>query len=260
MPAVAGAFYPDDGVLLEQTVRGLLDEAGKAEAESTGRCKALVVPHAGYVYSGPVAASAYVCLRPYCDEIRRVVLLGPSHHVSLQGLAISGASYFRTPLGSIPVDAEAEKELLTLSPVKLLPEAHRYEHSLEVQLPFLQIVLSSFSLVPLSVGNASAEEVDQVLEQIWGGEETLILVSSDLSHYLDYETACTMDRETTKAIEELRIDDINEHSACGVVALRGLLHVAKRRGLHVTTLDLHNSGDTGGPKDQVVGYGAYLLA
>jgi len=260
-PAVAGQFYPEDPVRLQQMLASYLDEAGarQREGNDVGHLKALVVPHAGYVYSGPIAASAYVRLRPLRDRIRRVVLLGPSHQVPLHGLAVSGADAFRTPLGVIPVDREVEQALCELPQVSLLALAHRYEHSLEVQLPFLQVVLASFSLVPLSVGSASAREVEEVLDQVWGGEETLIVISSDLSHYYEYETAQAMDRETTEAIEALRWDGIGEEGACGRVPLRGLLKIARQKGLSARTLDLRNSGDTAGSRDQVVGYGAYAL-
>jgi len=259
-PAVAGQFYPEDPMRLQQMVGSYLEEAGARESgKGVDHLKALVVPHAGYVYSGPIAASAYVQLRPIRDRISRVVLLGPSHQVPLHGLAVSGVDVFRTPLGVIPVDREVEVALCEFPQVSVLALAHRYEHSLEVQLPFLQVVLASFSLVPLSVGSASAGEVEEVLDRVWGGEETLIVISSDLSHYYDYDTARLMDRQTSEAIEALRWDGIGEEGACGRVPLRGLLKIAHRKGLSARTLDLRNSGDTAGSRDKVVGYGAYAL-
>ncbi len=221
--------------------------------------KALIAPHAGYVYSGAVAASAYARLRAVRDRIRRVVLLGPAHRVPFRGLAASSAQVFETPLGAVELDQDALAALADLPQVRVLDEAHRREHSLEVQLPFLQMALTQFSLVPLVVGDASAEDVAEVLERLWGGPETLVVVSSDLSHYHDYETARVRDGKTTAAIEALRDDVIGYDDACGRNPVNGLLHAAKGHGLHAHTVDLRNSGDTAGPRDQVVGYGAYVF-
>jgi AmmeMemoRadiSam system protein B len=254
-PAVAGMFYPEDPAALRRIVREYLDGAPTSGPVP----KALIAPHAGYVYSGPIAASAYARLQPARDTIRRVVLLGPSHRVPFHGLAASSAEQFVTPLGPVPVDREAIDVLLELPQVHLLDEAHELEHSLEVHLPFLQEVLAAFTLVPLVVGEASPEEVDGVLERLWDGPETLIVVSSDLSHYHDYATARGMDSRTSQAIEQLRGQDIGYDDACGRNPVRGLLHAARTHGLHASTLDLRSSGDTAGPRDQVVGYGAYVF-
>ncbi|MGM0592940.1 MAG: AmmeMemoRadiSam system protein B [Pseudomonadota bacterium] len=256
-PAVAGMFYPDDPAKLQQMVAGFLAEADVPAAAPPP--KAIIAPHAGYPYSGPVAASVYARLRPIRDKIRRVVLLGPSHRVGFLGLATSSADAFRTPLGEVPLDSTAIAQVSALPQVHELDQAHMLEHSLEVQLPFLQETLGEFSLVPLVVGDASADEVAEVLEQLWGGEETLIVISSDLSHYHDYETARSMDSATSEAIEQLRPDAIGYECACGRNPVNGLLRVAKRKHLHAETLDLRSSGDTAGPRDQVVGYGAYLI-
>jgi AmmeMemoRadiSam system protein B len=222
--------------------------------------KALVVPHAGYVYSGPVAASAYALLASLRDRIRRVVLLGPSHRVGFEGLAASSADAFETPLGRVEIDAEAVERALLLPQVRRLDAAHAQEHSLEVQLPFLQRVLSDFRLVPLVVGDATPAEVAEVIETLWGGAETLLVVSSDLSHYLPYEQAKALDRATTQAIENLDPEAIGEDQACGRLPVQGLLLAARRHGLHARTLDLRSSGDTAGSRDAVVGYGAYAFA
>lgn len=255
-PAVAGMFYPADPTELRNTVQGLLaDIAAEGPAP-----KALIAPHAGYPYSGPVAATAYARLRGIRERIRRVVLLGPSHRVAFYGLACSSAEFFRTPLGDIPVDQSALAALRDLPQVHLLDEAHALEHSLEVQLPFLQEVLDNFSLVPLVVGDARPAEVGEVLEQLWDGPQTLIVISSDLSHYHDYFTAQQMDSATSRAIERLDPDAIRHEGACGRNPVNGLLYVAARRGLTVHTVDLRNSGDTAGPRDAVVGYGAYLFS
>lgn len=254
--AVAGMFYPDDRETLHRYLTALLKQA-KSTLQTCP--KAIIVPHAGYIYSGPVAASAYHLLQPHGALIKRVVLLGPAHRVPLLGLAASSADYFTTPLGTIPLDRAAINEALQLPQVKLMNEAHAMEHSLEVQLPFLQTVLDDFTLVPLVVGDASASEVSEVLERLWDGDETLIVISSDLSHYHDYHTAQKMDRATSNAIEQLRPEGLHYDDACGRHPVSGLLRLAKQKHLHATTVDLRNSGDTAGSKDQVVGYGAYIF-
>ncbi|HEY8239873.1 MAG TPA: AmmeMemoRadiSam system protein B [Kiritimatiellia bacterium] len=256
LPAVAGMFYPGDRTELHHMVSGFLHEA-KPQGPVP---KALVVPHAGYVYSGPVAASGYKLLRSARSIIKRVVLLGPSHRVPFTGLAVSSAKYFATPLGDVPVSQELMAIAMRFTQVRELDSAHTHEHSVEVHLPFLQETLEKFTALPLVVGDASPEEVSEVLDALWGGPETLIVVSSDLSHYHDYETARRMDEATSRAIEALKPDDIQYHQACGRVPLNGLLVAAAKRGLHATTIDLRNSGDTAGPRDQVVGYGAYAIA
>ena len=253
--AVAGTFYPADKHQLHSMIQGFLDDAGP----TGGLPKAIIAPHAGYIYSGPIAASVYARLRQGRGKISRVVLLGPAHRVGFRGLAVSSAQWFATPLGQIPIDRQACAALLALPFVRELDQAHALEHSLEVHLPFLQEVLGSFSLVPVVVGDARPEEVSAVLEDLWGGDETLIVISSDLSHYHDYATARRMDSATSKAIESLRLEDIGFDDACGRLPISGLLIAAKRRGMTVKTVDLRNSGDTAGPRDQVVGYGSYVV-
>jgi AmmeMemoRadiSam system protein B len=255
-PAVAGQFYPDDALLLQQQVDLLLAN----EAATLDHPKALVAPHAGYIYSGPSAACAYAQLTPLRGRIKRVVLLGPSHRVGFTGLAASSAQYFATPLGVIPVDQAGLDSILMLPQIHVRDDAHQEEHSLEVQLPFLQTVLGNFKLIPLVVGDANAEEVAEVLEKLWGGDDTLIVISSDLSHYHDYETARTLDAATSRAIEQLRPDDIQYDQACGRNPINGLLVAARHHHLNAVTLDLRNSGDTAGPRDRVVGYGAYAFS
>jgi AmmeMemoRadiSam system protein B/AmmeMemoRadiSam system protein A len=264
--AVAGAFYPGEGAALRAVVAALLKEAEKADPagsqtqEVHGEVpKALIAPHAGYVYSGPVAATAYARLAPARETIRRVVLIGPAHRVPVRGLAVSSASAFETPLGRVPVDRAGVESLLALPFVSVLDAAHAAEHCLEVHLPFLQSQLADFSIVPVVAGDAGAEQVAAALERLWGGPETLVVVSSDLSHYEDYETARRMDAATSRAIEELRPEAIGFDDACGRVPVSGLLTLAKRQGLVCRTVDLRNSGDTAGPRDRVVGYGAYLF-
>lgn len=221
--------------------------------------KAVIAPHAGYVYSGPVAASAYARFAAGRESIKRVVLIGPSHRVPFDGLAATNMVTWTTPLGGIPVDAAAIEQIRPLRQVSVLEEAHTYEHSLEVHLPFLQVVLTDFKIVPLVVGDASDEEVGEVIETLWDGDETRFVISSDLSHYHDYATARKLDAATARAIESLKPQDIGERDACGRMPIRGLLEAARRHGLRAQTVDLRNSGDTAGPRNQVVGYGAWIF-
>ncbi len=258
--AVADRFYPGDPHELELAVRSYLEDARVDQDPREPAPKALIVPHAGYLYSGPVAASAYVACESARGRIERVVLFGPSHRVPLRGLAAPGGDAFATPLGPVRLDRASLDRILALSQVIRLDRAHALEHSLEVQLPFLQLVLGDFALVPLVVGEATPGEVAEVLALLWGGPETLVVVSSDLSHYLDYETALFRDRATTRAIEALRGEDVGLDDACGRIPIQGLLLEARRRGLAVRTLDLRSSGDTAGPRYSVVGYGAYALS
>ncbi|RKZ40817.1 MAG: AmmeMemoRadiSam system protein B [Gammaproteobacteria bacterium] len=253
-PAVAGMFYPDNANELRMMVRNFLNEP-KVSNEPVP--KAIIAPHAGYIYSGPIAASVYARLVPAHDTINRVILLGPSHRVSFPGLAATGMTHFVTPLGTIRVDRI--DEITSFPQVSVLEQAHTNEHSLEVQLPFLQAVLDDFSFIPLVVGEASPEQIEPVLEKLWGGSETVIVISSDLSHYHDYETAKKMDQLTSQAIENLRPEAIHHEQACGGNPVNGLLQIARRKKMHAKTIDLRNSGDTAGQKNQVVGYGAYVF-
>jgi AmmeMemoRadiSam system protein B len=254
--AVAGMFYPGTAHALTNEVRVMLAGVGVAPGPAP---KALIVPHAGYVYSGPVAASAYACLAPLRETIRRVVLLGPTHRVAVRGLAVSSASAFDTPLGSVAVDAALRDAALQLPQVQCSDEAHALEHSLEVQLPFLQSVLDEFTLLPLAVGLASDADVAEVLEYVWGGAETLIVISSDLSHYHRYAEAQRLDNATARQI--LSLDELADHEqACGATPINGLLRCARRHGLQARLLDLRNSGDTAGDHSRVVGYAAFAFS
>jgi AmmeMemoRadiSam system protein B len=255
-PAVAGAFYPADPAALHAEIQSFLADA---DTPLEPPPKAVIVPHAGYVYSGPVAATAYARLRPLAGRVRRVVLLGPAHRVPFAGIAAPEAEWFETPLGRVHVDQAAIDTLADLPFVGRSDLPHAPEHSLEVQLPFLQEVLGDFELVPLVVGQATPEQVAAVLDRLWGGDETLIVVSSDLSHYLPYEQARRIDAVTSEAIAQMRDDAIDHEQACGATPVRGLLQAARRRGLRAEIVDLRNSGDTAGPRDQVVGYGAYVF-
>lgn len=254
-PAVAGAFYPADPQQLQKMIDQYLNDV-----HSTAKVpKAIIVPHAGYIYSGPVAATAYARLLNGRNMINRVILIGPSHRVGFKGMAVSSANTFATPLGNIPIDKDAVKLIAELPFVQYLDQAHELEHSLEVHLPFLQETLNDFTLVPVVAGDAPAEQVSRVLEQLWGGPETLIVISSDLSHYHDYATAQQLDRATSEKIEKLQFEKLDFDSACGRVPVSGLLALARKKSLHITTVDLRNSGDTAGDKDRVVGYGAYVI-
>jgi len=255
-PAVAGSFYPEDPSQLAEDVRGYL---AAVPATNGPAPKAVIVPHAGYIYSGPVAATAYARLAALRDVVRRVVLIGPAHYLPIRGLAASAAAAFATPLGEVPVDRAAIDGLRDLPQVVVRDDAHEPEHSLEVQLPFLQTVLGDFAIVPLVAGAASYDEVRAVLERLWGGAETLIVISSDLSHYHDYARAGRLDAETAAAILALDADAIGEERACGRIPIGGLLRVARAKGLTATSIDLRNSGDTAGPRSHVVGYGSFLF-
>ena len=256
-PAVAGMFYPGPASELEQSVELYLQQAPVEPLPK--RPKAMIVPHAGYIYSAPVAASAYKLLQPFADEISQVILLGPSHRVPFTGIASSSAEAFDTPLGAIPLNRNSIDRINQLPFVVPYDEAHQQEHSLEVQLPFLQKVLSDFTLVPLVIGQASDEQVGQLIEYLWDEPGTLFLISSDLSHYLDYDTARQYDFATMKAIEQLEPQKIQYEQACGRTGIAGLLLAAKNHHLKVKTLDIRNSGDTAGSKDQVVGYGSWVF-
>ena len=255
-PAVAGMFYPGDKITLENDIKSYLSHV---ESQDIVAPKVIVVPHAGYMYSGPIAASAYKLLIPIKNKIKRVVLLGPSHRVAFCGLAAPNSVTFITPLGSIPIDHSGIDLIADLNQVVISDQAHAAEHSLEVQLPFLQEVLSDFSLVPLVVGDANRYDVAEVIDRLWGGDETLIVISTDLSHYHSYEEARQMDQATSDAIIHLDADAIGYEDACGRNGLQGMLYVAKQRGLKADLLDLRNSGDTAGDKIRVVGYGAYAV-
>lgn len=255
-PAVAGRFYPGEEATLRNEVRALLAQAPPgAEGEWP---KVVIAPHAGYVYSGPVAATAYNRLQPARGTVTRVVLLGPAHFIPVRAIATTSFDSWRTPLGEVPIDSEARAIALTLPGVVVDDEAHTPEHSLEVHLPFLQEVLGEFSLVPFAVGEASPDVVAGLIDALWGGDDTVVVVSSDLSHYHDYATAQRLDEATARAIEGLAPEAVRPDSACGVFPVRGLLVSAKHRGLRLATIDLRNSGDTAGPRDRVVGYGAFV--
>lgn len=257
--AVAGSFYPADAVQLRRMIDYFLGQVSVDPDETAP--KAVIAPHAGYVYSGPIAASAYAHLAKACRDVCRVVLIGPAHRVAFQGIATSSADAFASPLGNVQLDREAIAMSVALPDVMVLDEAHAAEHSLEVHLPFLQTVFDPdrFKLVPLVIGNASLYQVTKVCELLWGGRETIFIISSDLSHFLDYQRAIQIDRATSAAIEALRPEDIAVHQACGRVAIQALLGLAPRYHLRARTVDQRNSGDTSGIRGQVVGYGAYIF-
>ena len=257
LAAVAGMFYPGSRAELAAIVRECLAQAAPAPGLA-GRPKALIVPHAGYVYSGPIAAGAYARLAALRDTIRRVVILGPVHRVAVRGLALPSARAFATPLGTVDVDDEAVASLAGMPQVVVSDAAHALEHSLEVQLPFLQSVLDDFRIVPLAVGAATSAEVADVLDRLWGGDETLVVVSSDLSHYHPYDEAGAIDRASAGRI--LALDGTLDHEeACGATPINGLIRCARRRGLRPELIDLRNSGDTAGDRAQVVGYASFAF-
>jgi MEMO1 family protein len=255
--AVAGMFYPGDARALAAEVDDLLGGVG-VPVPRLGYPKALIVPHAGYIYSGPIAARAFDELIAARGSVRRVVLLGPTHRVAMRGLAATSASAFATPLGTVRIDAEALREVGDLPQVVTSDAAHALEHSLEVQLPFLQKVLGEFALAPFAVGRASVEEVAEVIERLWGGPETLIVVSTDMSHYHTYEQARAIDGATIERIAAFATD-IDHEEACGATPLNGLLFTSKQKNLSLKLLSACNSGDTAGGKGQVVGYSSFGL-
>ena len=255
-PAVAGTFYPGQPTRLRHELESFLEDAESVRPAPAP--KALIVPHAGYMYSGAVAASVYRRLKPIAAQIRRVVLLGPAHTVYLDGMAIPKVSGFATPLGEIPVDNEAIEVVSSLPGVAYSNAAHSREHSLEVQLPFLQTVLKDFSLVPIVVGRCEADLVAAVIDALWGGPETLILISSDLSHFLSYGEARELDGSTCKRIVD-KSSDLTGEEACGAHAINGLMKSRHCQALSVELVDLRNSGDTAGDRRRVVGYGAFAL-
>ncbi|MGC2078730.1 MAG: AmmeMemoRadiSam system protein B [Xanthobacteraceae bacterium] len=255
-PAVAGAFYPRDPEPLRSQVFELLAEI---TVSSNVAPKALIAPHAGYVYSGRVAAAAFATLRNRAVSITRVVLIGPAHYVHVSGIAAPTVDAFMTPIGSVPVDVEILRTIDDLQFVTRADAPHAPEHSLEVELPFLQTILASFKVVPLVVGDSRPQDVALVLRRLWGGAETLIVVSSDLSHYHNYETARRLDLATAVAIEHGHWASLGPNQACGCLAVAGLLVETERRNLKARRLALCNSGDTAGSRDQVVGYGAWLF-
>ena len=259
--AVAGAFYPGHAGELADTVDGFLEDAGQFEEGPASQAvpKAIIVPHAGYVYSGPVAAKAYRKLAALKGRVRRVVLIGPAHFVAFDGMALPRWQAFRTPLGDLPLDHPAICAVEEVAGVVRANRPHGPEHSLEVQLPFLQRCLGEVAIVPIVVGRMEADRVADLLHSLWGGEDTLIVVSSDLSHYRPYDEARRLDQATAEAIETFDRDKLGPERACGFCPVAGLLEVARRRNLAIERLDLRNSGDTAGPRDRVVGYGAWAL-
>jgi AmmeMemoRadiSam system protein B len=262
--AVAGRFYPDDPVELQREVDRLLSEArverGRGQPAPFGRPRALIVPHAGHRYSGPIAASAYCRLEePWTSEIQRVLLIGPAHRATCDGLALSSADAFATPLGLVRVDRDACAEALKLEGVQEHDGAHRGEHSLEVQLPFLQTVLPEAALLPVLVGRTTPAVTAALMERYLDRPDWMTVISSDLSHFHTAEVCQRLDAETSRLIESLADDQLDGKRACGHLGVRGLLQAARQRSWHVTTVDLRHSGDTGGMSDSVVGYGAYVV-
>jgi AmmeMemoRadiSam system protein B len=258
LPVVAGRFYPSDPSQLRDLIESFL--AAALPASGPDPPKALIVPHAGYVYSGPVAGFGYRWLIPWSTQIDRVVLLGTCHTPGVSGLAASSASAFLTPLGSVPVDRSAVERSLQFPQVQIHDVAQDRDHALEVQLPFLQVILQSFTIVPFLVGRADATVVADVLQHdLWDGEHTIFVVSSDLSHHHPYETARRLDQATAEAIERLDDAALSPRSACGRNAIAGLLCAARRHDLCCRTVDLRSSGDTAGPRERVVGYGAWVF-
>jgi AmmeMemoRadiSam system protein B len=258
-PAVAGSFYPATAPALHQAIENAFADALPLPVDAP-IARAIIAPHAGYMYSGPVAASAYRWIERSRSTIRRVVLLGPCHRVFLRGMAVPTADAFETPLGLVGIDTVARAAALRLPGVVADDGAHEGEHSVEVQLPFLQTVLTDFTVLPIVVGDASQHEVAAVIDALWDGPETLVVVSTDLSHYHSYEVADRLDAGTASVIVAMQPEAIDDQDACGARPLRGLLECSAGRRLGSVLVDLRNSGDTAGDRKRVVGYGAFIIA
>lgn len=252
-PAVAGMFYPENRLILEQTIKQLIAQSNQYSPPP----KVLIVPHAGYIYSGFTAAAAYASLQNQKETIKKIVLLGPAHTMYFKGIAYDPVKYFITPLGEIEQDTELLNKISTLPYVHALSQAHQREHCLEVQWPFCQMIFSQFTVLPLVVGESSPENVAELIHQVWGGDETLIIISTDLSHYHPYAQAQKTDNNTCLAISTLDLESIEHESACGFYPLRGFLHYARQHQICGRLIDLRNSGDTAGSKEKVVGYASY---
>ncbi len=253
--AVADLFYPANHIDLARQVSDFMTGTSHLNIIP----KALIVPHAGFIYSGSTAGAGYKLVQPLADTINKIVLIGPCHRVWVKGLAIPSTQYFETPLGKIAIDSDCLQQLLSYPEVCISDEAHLNEHSLEVQLPFLQSIFNDFKIIPLVVGGIERERLTEIIEYLWGDEHSLIVISSDLSHFLDYESAKVLDAKTSDAIEHFNPDLINDDMACGGVAIKALLQVAKEKHLQVKTIKQCNSGDTAGDKNRVVGYGTYAF-
>ena len=258
--AVAGMFYPSEPSELNAIVHALFQSAETESSIDTSRCpKAIIAPHAGYIYSGPTAAMAYQCLQNCRDQYHRVVLLGPSHRVAFNGMALSSADQYETPLGTIPLDTETIRALEDVDFVAINNQAHQDEHSLEVHLPFLQSTLNEFSLVPIVVGDIDPAKVAKILERFENDPHTLIVISTDLSHFREYNIAKQRDQDTSNAILNYDYNAIGYHDACGRNPVNGALYWAQQHHHPIKLIDLRNSGDTAGDKDRVVGYAAYHI-
>jgi AmmeMemoRadiSam system protein B len=254
-PAVAGSFYPRRARELKAAVDALL---AQVEPSRQAGLVGVIAPHAGCVYSGPVAANAFAPVAASSANFERVVLIGPPHYVPVSGIAAPSSAAFATPLGEVPVDRNAIAALVDAGLVIIDDRAHAPEHALEVELPLLQTLLGNFSLIPLLAGDAAPEQVAAAIDATLD-ERTLFVVSTDLSHYLNYSTAQARDRATAEAIEQLQFDQLGPYDACGFAALNGALCAGRRKGWRIERLDLRNSGDTSGERSRVVGYGAWAL-
>lgn len=256
-PAVSGLFYNDSPISLRRQVLEFLAAASSAEdrsATKNSELKAVVVPHAGYIYSGPVAAFAYKEIQKEAAHFKKIVLIGPSHHVPFQGVAVPKMNTFATPLGSVSVDLSLKQIALNFSFVIENDEPHRKEHSLEVQLPFLQVALKKFSILPIVIGQASATDLTQLLYKLCTEKDVLIVISSDLSHYLPYNIAQKRDLNTIDHILHFEPEKIEYDDACGRQGIQAFLHYAQSKKLIPILFNYKNSGDTAGDKSQVVGY------
>lgn len=262
--AVADMFYTGNAIELAAQISDFVDagidsDVIDAEQSASLKPKALIVPHAGFVYSGATAGQGYALVKKLAKKITKVIVIGPCHRVWVEGLAIPDCQYFETPLGKVEIDPKSLSEIIKFPQVIVSNEAHEHEHSIEVQLPFLQSIIPQFKLIPIVVGSISTSQLVEVIEFLWGDEKTLIVISSDLSHFLDYDSAVRIDRQTSQTIEQLKPDRISQRMACGSSAIKAILTIAQNKNLNVKTISQCNSGDTAGSKDRVVGYGTYAI-
>jgi len=257
--SVAGSFYPKNPAQLKKTLTNLFNANEDLNIDFQTPVKAIIAPHAGYIYSGPIAAKAYSLVSTCIKGKNKITIIGPSHFVPFNGIALSTAEFFETPLGKIKVDHHAYELINRIPEVIYLDEAHAREHSIEVHLPFIQYLKKDVRIIPLAVGQTSYQKVAKVLEKFCEEKDNLIIISSDLSHYHAYGYAQKYDLQTALKIENYKCSQLGPNEACGYLAIAGLLKMAKDRKYKIKRIDLCNSGDTSGSKDTVVGYGSWFF-
>ncbi len=253
---VAGQFYPKERAQLIE----MIENFSSSEREIIYKPKAIIVPHAGFIYSGDIAAKAYKALIPLVDNYKKIILLSPAHRKSVTGVAYHNARKFACPIGDIPVNAELLSILKTNDSVYNDDEAFNFEHGLETHFPFISYIFRDISFLPLIVGNIDTQKLSDIFNLFWQADDILFIISSDLSHFHNYEICKTLDHETTQHIINLNYEKINHDAACGYYPLCGALKLAKDNNQKCYLLSLKNSGDSIGDKDSVVGYGSFIIS